>query len=154
MRRLALVLSVVASLSGPVLAHAQTEAPPHRHRGHDAGMIITAIVMHDVGWVLGWLGVAYDEAAHACIGTCIAWPTAFVPVAGGFLASGFSWGPAFRERWDTSQSIGPVSLALEAAGLALLAIALVTTTDDESPSVSLVPSAPGALVGISVDGAF
>ncbi len=173
--------------TGPRWFGASTEAWPSRAghpdaprvrpsmgTGEDEGLITAALVVFDVGWILGWLGTWIDEAqGGGCeefssgFGSsrrvsCEGWGWSFVPIVGA-LASGLTtrsgtfhssgWGIAFGISSIIVQGIGGI--------MAIIAFANETTEAVYQPlsgatglSARLVPGAAGADAGLSLDVTF
>ncbi len=136
--------------------------------GEDEELIIAALVVFDVGWVMGWLGTMLDEIVLGCTNfsggrvSCggAAWSlvpfggalgSAFTTRSGTFHSSGFGIG--FSIASVIVQSIGGI--------MAIIAFANETTEvghqsihTDNSLSASLVPGAAGADAGLTLELTF
>ena len=153
----------------------ETLARPVRVRGEDEGLIIASLVVIDVGWVLGWALVFMDEVVGggcsppgAPFGgggnSCNSWPFAFMPVAGSITAGLTNFSGGFRTSFGWGLALGPPSVILQSVGIIMLAISLANETSEigyqplaEEPreaGATLVPGAPGADVGLSLDVLF
>jgi hypothetical protein len=142
-----------------------------RH-GEDGGLVAAAMVVFDVGWMMGWLVGILDEATGACrsfsgfgggSGTvsCNAWPLAFIPVGGGVAAGLFNFAPSstgFVQRSATwALALGVPSVLLQVGGLIMMAVALanevhdigVVPLGDGGVRLSFVPAAQSTDVGLS-----
>jgi hypothetical protein len=149
----------------------ETLARPVSVRGEDEGLIIASLVVYDFGWVLGWVLVFIDEVRGGCgpigpgaRGSCGSWPFAFMPVAGGITAGLTNFSGGRRTEFGWGLGLGPPSVIFQGIGLIMLAIALANETSEtgyqpladepREAGASLVPSAPGADVGLSLDVRF
>lgn len=136
--------------------------------GEDEELIIAALVVFDVGWVMGWLGTMIDEIILGCTSfsggrvSCggAAWSlvpfggalgSAFNTPSGTFHSSGFGIG--FSIASVIVQSIGGI--------MAIIAFANETTEvghqsirTDNSLSASLLPGATGADAGLTLELTF
>lgn len=130
--------------------------------GRDQSLIAFALSLFDTGFVLGWIGAYADENGRACSGhTCNAWPLATLPLVGGIAATTVHIDAPGRNN-GTGLAFGILSILLEAAGVVAIGIAIQNRTTERgfprvgSPAleVSLVPSAPGALAGVSIEGVY
>lgn len=148
----------------------------HGH-GEDGGLVAMSVVIFDVGWVLGLLTAALDEANHSCAvstfsggffgrvsESCNSWPFAFLPVGGG-LTSGLATYPntppgtfASRDNASWGAALGSPSVILQVAGLISLAISLANDVHTigypaiviDGMTLSVVGAAPGADAGATV----
>lgn len=149
----------------------QTSEPPtHRAfvgRGEDEGLIIAALVVFDVGWVLGWLGTMLGEIGGSCeefspFGSrrvsCDAWGWSFVPIGGSIMA-GLVSHHGSRRNWAVGFGFGIPSVILQGIGaiMAIVAFSNETTEIVLQPirmggglSASLQLGAPDSDAGLSV----
>jgi hypothetical protein len=128
-------------------------------RGEDEGLILAALVVADVGWVLGWLGTMLGEIGGSCgSASCNAWPWAFVPI-GGAMAAGLVSHNGFRDTLAVGLGFGIPSVILQGIGaiMAIIAFSNETTEIVLQPisvapglSASLERGAPGADGGLSL----
>ncbi len=143
-----------------VHAAAELHRPAHVH-GRDEPLIAMAFTIFDVGWLFGWLGAALDEASNACFRGCQSWPLAFVPLGGGIAAVTTNFGSGFRNN-GIGIPFGILSVLLQGIGLVAAAVAVENRTSEIAfprlasgdLSITLVPSAPGALAGLSLQGTY
>lgn len=164
--------ATAAALAPPVSAwpraHEGALSRPVRRSGEDGGLVAAAMVVFDVGWVLGWLVGMLDEATTSCRtfvrgirtgATCATWPLTFVPVGGGLAAGLMNFGPGFRDTAAWGLVLGIPSVILEATGLVMMAVALanevhdfgfVPLDDTGQVSLRILPGAVGADGGASL----
>jgi hypothetical protein len=129
--------------------------------GRDETLIIVALAIYDAGFSLGWLGALVDELAQPCGHSCMSWPYAFVPLVGGAAAVTANTTSGFRND-AVAFPLGMLSACLQGVGLVAAAVAVENRTTEHSyrplpPSdftFTFVPSAPGALAGLSIHGTY
>lgn len=132
-------------------------------QGRDEPLIAVAFALFDAGWAMGWVGALVDEAVNGCHPSCASWPLAFIPLGGGAAAVTADFSSGSRSLY-LGTSFGIVSVILQGVGLVAAAIAVENRTSEiafrrgalptESLSIRLVPSAPGALAGLSIAGSY
>ncbi len=132
-------------------------------RGEDEGLIIAALVVFDIGWVLGLAGTMLGEIGGSCtdfsVGfgrgvSCNTWPFAAIPVIGSMI-SGFTGGNR-RNAWGYAMGIPSIIFQGIGAIMAIIAFSNETTEIVLQPiqltpglSATLLPSAPGTDAGLS-----
>lgn len=134
-----------------------------RTRREDGGLVAAALALFDVGWSMGIVGAAIDEAAQPCgdwrspvHSSCGTGGLALVPLGGGIASVTMSLSGSPRRTFDWGFAFGVQSVIVQSAGLIALAIALANEVDDVGTiplgDVTLVPTAgpPGADVGAGV----
>jgi hypothetical protein len=130
-------------------------------RGRDETIIVIALAIYDAGFSMGWLGALVDELAQPCGHSCASWPYAFVPLVGGAAAVTANSTSGFRN--DASAfPLGMLSACLQGVGLVAAAVAVENRTTEHAYrplratdfTFSFMPSAPGALAGLSVAGTY
>lgn len=147
-------------------------ARPVRVRGEDETLIIAAMVVFDVGWIMGWMIPVLEElTGGGCrafgggtTGSCNSWPFAFIPVAGGITSGMTNFSGGGRVNFGFGIGLGSPSVILQSVGIIAIAIALANETtemgyqplEDEprTAGARLVPGAPGADAGLSLDVVF
>lgn len=145
---------------------ARQDAPRHVAvvtRGEDEGLITAALVVFDVGWLLGWLGTVLTEASGCRTFTgfgevrvaCDAWPWAFIPIAGG-MSAGIA---GINRRSGLAFAFGIPSVILQGVGLIMTIIAFSNETTEiavqplrlgRSLSASLTLGAESADAGLTL----
>lgn len=136
--------------------------------GEDEELIIAALVVFDVGWVMGWLGTMLDEIVLACTNfsggrvSCGGAAWSLVPF-GGALGSAFSTpsGTFHSSGFGIGFSIASVIVQSIGGIMAIIAFANETTEvghqsirTDNSLSASLLPGATGADAGLTLELTF
>ncbi|MBN8612355.1 MAG: hypothetical protein J0L92_17300 [Deltaproteobacteria bacterium] len=147
-------------------------AAPHARatevHGEDEELIIAALVVFDVGWVMGWLGTMLDEIVLACSSfsggrvSCGGAAWSLIPF-GGALGSAFTTpsGTFHNSGFGIGFSIASVCVQAIGGIMAIIAFANETTEvghqsihTDNSLSASLLPGAAGSDAGLTLELTF
>ncbi|MBN8612354.1 MAG: hypothetical protein J0L92_17295 [Deltaproteobacteria bacterium] len=123
----------------------------------DGGLVAASVVVIDVGWTMGWLGVLIAELGGCSGRACDGWPWAFIPV-GGAMAAGVA---SISRGNGAAYGFGIPSVILQGIGLIMLAISLANEVTepiheriDLAPHLSLSLGAPESDAGASLGLAF
>ncbi|MFO0680961.1 MAG: hypothetical protein U0234_02870 [Sandaracinus sp.] len=155
--------SYAGTAEWPVTHEADVLHHAVRSRGEDGGLVTTALVIFDVGWSMGIVGAAIDEAFQPCGDwmrttrfSCGSGALALVPLGGGIAAVTMSFSGGSRWSLNWGFAFGVQSVIVQGAGLIALVIALANEVDDVGTiplgDVTLVPTAgpPGSDIGAGV----
>lgn len=121
----------------------------------DGGLVAASVVVIDVGWTLGWLGVLIAELGGCSGRACDGWPWAFIPV-GGAMAAGVA---SISRGNGAAFAFGIPSVILQGIGLIMLAISLGNEVTEPlhqpiRPRISLSLGAPSSDLGASLGLSF
>ena len=121
----------------------------------DGGLVAASVVVIDVGWTMGWLGVLIAELGGCSGRACDGWPWAFIPV-GGAMAAGVA---SISRGNGAAYGFGIPSVILQGIGLIMLAISLGNEVTEPlhqpiRPRISLSLGAPSSDLGASLGLSF
>jgi hypothetical protein len=162
--------SFASSTAGWPSVHEVSDVPERRvfvGRGEDEGLIVAALVVFDVGWVLGWLGTMLGEIGGSCTDfsgpfgsrrvSCDAWGWSLVPI-GGAITAGIVSHHGSRTNFGVGIGFGVPATILQGIGAIMAIVAFSNETTElvfqpvelgRGLSASLDLGAPGSDMGLS-----